>query len=494
MEKKTCNVCYDDFVLKEIVSCEKCKNTCCRDCFKQYLINSDINVSCMFSECQETKNKLSLQFIILNTDIKWMVNTYKKYLMQLLFIEEKAKMNETQDAVISYMEAFKILHKSYSSYDHLTYEFKEQMFANANACISSYGKGWENFDFLSGESRPIESFSGITYPCTSGGCIGIVSNNICRICNTDYCKDCHEKITNNYHNCDPDLIATIKIIFSGGKPCPKCAVIISKVDGCDQMFCTQCHTTFSWTTGGVRNEARHNPHYFEWLDSLKKKVPEKIKDHECSEFISYKNLMSCFFHDSIMDARKLEKRLPSIYNFYEKLPSIEHYILAFRNLHSGILYIRATSGNHANIDPIDNHKYRVQLLLNEINEKTFKKKIVTDYLNFKKFISYFNVYNMVFQFTGILFDNLWAYTHNKIEVKSFKKKYMIKFEDMLHITYVEIQKILEQANEMIDYNDKAFGKDERFMKFSRHPFVPIKMPKVEDEDEELLENDNYYDY
>ena len=31
------------------------------------------------------------------------------------------------------------------------------------------------------------------------------------------------------------------------------------------MWCTQCHTAFSWRTGEIETHVVHNPHYFQWM-------------------------------------------------------------------------------------------------------------------------------------------------------------------------------------------------------------------------------------
>jgi hypothetical protein len=64
--------------------------------------------------------------------------------------------------------------------------------------------------------------------------------------------------------CNPDDVATAKLLAKDTKPCPKCATGIFKIDGCDQMWCTQCRTAFSWRTGAIETHI-HNPHYFEWM-------------------------------------------------------------------------------------------------------------------------------------------------------------------------------------------------------------------------------------
>jgi len=100
--------------------------------------------------------------------------------------------------------------------------------------------------------------------CPVADCRGFLSTQWkCGLCDTKVCKECHEP-TNEEHLCDPDKVKSVALIEKETRPCPKCASLIYKVSGCDQMFCTECQTPFSWVTGQIETGHIHNPHYFEW--------------------------------------------------------------------------------------------------------------------------------------------------------------------------------------------------------------------------------------
>jgi hypothetical protein len=101
--------------------------------------------------------------------------------------------------------------------------------------------------------------------CSDAECRGFLSTRWkCGMCNKWTCPDCHEiKQEEKEHVCDPNNVATAKLLALDTKNCPKCQTGIFKIDGCDQMWCTQCHTAFSWKTGQIENKI-HNPHYYAW--------------------------------------------------------------------------------------------------------------------------------------------------------------------------------------------------------------------------------------
>ena len=147
-----------------------------------------------------------------------------------------------------------------------------------------------------------------TMKCPADACTGFVSQKWeCGMCQRRVCKDCHEvcggATTANdigsrhgphevcslaahesaAHVCNPDIKASVAAMSKEAKPCPRCATMISKIDGCDQMWCTQCKTAFSWRTGVIETRVIHNPHYFQYMrtaQTAQTAAPNTVPDGE----------------------------------------------------------------------------------------------------------------------------------------------------------------------------------------------------------------------
>lgn len=141
--------------------------------------------------------------------------------------------------------------------------------------VQSFGKLPLNFNQ---NGRPVSEAPKqnwtFTMKCPVTICEGFVSLNwSCGLCSVKVCKDCREaKPSEEEHMCDPVKRESVTALVKEAKPCPKCASQISKIDGCDQMWCTQCHTAFSWRSGMIEDHV-HNPHYYEWMRRNGQTIP-----------------------------------------------------------------------------------------------------------------------------------------------------------------------------------------------------------------------------
>jgi hypothetical protein len=100
--------------------------------------------------------------------------------------------------------------------------------------------------------------------CPQDDCKGYLNKEyVCGLCEKKVCKKCRIPVHDG--DCNKDTVETVKMLESETKPCPKCMARIFKIDGCDQIWCTSCHTAFSWNTGEVETGRIHNPHYYQWM-------------------------------------------------------------------------------------------------------------------------------------------------------------------------------------------------------------------------------------
>ena len=295
-ETTDCPICCNTMTKSETITCDYCQNDSCRECFQRFLLDSDK------PKCMHCNVSLKIETILLNSDKSWFSSEYKSHRKDQLMKIEKGKFQSTQLAANAYSKAQTCKHTTclnglLDNFDPYFGRFlnnrqwerakrAERIVINAIVCIQQFGRGWEDFDFESGEPRRIESLKRVDFACPVNGCHGFVSESECNMCFSKICDDCHEPINKTtVHFCNPDTVSSIKAIFKEARPCPKCAALISKIEGCDQMFCTQCHTTYSWNTSAVVDEGawHHNPHYLQWVKDNTKKIPVKIGEVNCEE-------------------------------------------------------------------------------------------------------------------------------------------------------------------------------------------------------------------
>lgn len=137
---------------------------------------------------------------------------------------------------------------------------------------------------LTGKEKEVKQF---IMKCPAEECRGFLSSAWkCGTCQKFFCADCHaqkESHQDDTHVCNPDAKATAAMIKQETKPCPKCGIRISKIDGCDQMWCVSCQTTFSWNSGQILlNTVVHNPHYYEYLRRTNNgAIPREAGDVPC---------------------------------------------------------------------------------------------------------------------------------------------------------------------------------------------------------------------
>ena len=111
-------------------------------------------------------------------------------------------------------------------------------------------------------------------PCPVDSCKGRIWKSkdtdivSCTICHARICWTCQEYMGETVeHVCDNLKVQSIQRLREASIPCPRCLIPIQKSEGCDQMFCVQCHYSFDFRTGcNIQRSQLENPHYDEYLN------------------------------------------------------------------------------------------------------------------------------------------------------------------------------------------------------------------------------------
>lgn len=282
--------------MKKQISCKLCEFSACYKCFSKYILECTMDPKCM--KC----NKPWMRKQLVDSFGQYFVShTYKKKREDVLFDVEKSMLPDTQPIAAQVLEIKKIqeqihkheheiikLQQSIGRLDIgiLDSEFEDYVTIRKNYRMQIHDHKEETYILqlrkdriygrMNSRTRSTTSrVSDIVVKCPGDDCRGFAVAKSkgfeCDLCKTVLCKDCYEPLDKTGvldktdHVCDPKTVETIKLLRKDSKNCPTCKSVIFKIDGCDQMFCTQCNTAFSWRTGEVTKGRIHNPHYYEYL-------------------------------------------------------------------------------------------------------------------------------------------------------------------------------------------------------------------------------------
>jgi len=260
-QSTNCDVCMEDFTssVRARVNCPHCDIDVCRACVRLYLMKTTQQAHCMGPDCKCTWDR---QFLIDNTLRSFVNGEYKTHRAKMLFEKEKARMPETMSAVENYRNVGKLQKKVSEDAKELDiicakYQALKNQIQLDKKKIKQYKNGDET-----GEKRVFKQKCGVE------GCLGFLSSAWkCGLCDTWTCPKCFDILGVEKecgHECDPNNVESAKMIKKETRNCPSCATAIFKIEGCDQMWCTQCHIAFSWKSGMRVNGVVHNPHFYQW--------------------------------------------------------------------------------------------------------------------------------------------------------------------------------------------------------------------------------------
>ena len=252
-----CNVCVEKYnkSTRTKTTCPYCAFEACRECCKTWVLG-ETTARCMNATCGKDWTRQHLSTAMTQVFMK---EDYKKHRENVLFDQERALLPATQPIVENIIKSEKLFHEQ----EEIRSEIRKlyQKISDIDNVRRELRNG--------GGNLPLSQRSVFIKACPDGECRGFLSSQWkCGICEKWTCPECHEikgmSRDGGDHVCNPDTVATAKLLGNDTKSCPTCGTGIHKLEGCDQMFCTLCHTGFSWKTGRIETNV-HNPHYFEWL-------------------------------------------------------------------------------------------------------------------------------------------------------------------------------------------------------------------------------------
>ena len=364
-----CKICYDTYngSSRKKCVCQYCQADYCRECVGNWLTSLLDEPRCPNELCKKGWSREYLDTVMTKV---WRDGLYREYREKLLMDRERSLLPATQPRIEAINEAKRLEKEVVSAMRSRRKEIKAQI---ALLQAEEAGLQQQVWDLQNHCTRLREGTTDVHVEkqsknfvrrCPADGCRGFLSTAWkCGVCELYSCADCHEVkgvARDSDHMCDPGNVETAKLLAKDTKPCPKCGEMITKIDGCDQMWCVSCHTAFSWKTGQVASGVVHNPHFYEWQRRQGGGAAPRVAGD-----------IPCGGMPEFSDVRRAVHKRGAAYPGWLAILEMAHRRI------SHVQHVDITALARDGINVNDNIDLRIQYLLKEVDEPDMMSTLIT---------------------------------------------------------------------------------------------------------------------
>lgn len=359
----SCSICCSDFnkSTRKAITCPSgCDFVCCKECVRKYLVSTTRDPHCMncsalfgYRFCSEHLNK------------SFMTNDYAEHRSTILLEKEISMIPDTME-IAGRRRMINDIRKKQLVIDEKRNKLYEAV-RELNKQDDRYNEEIYALERSNGSGQRRK----FIMACPGESCRGFLSSQYkCEICCLWTCNKCSTIIGDSKdvpHECSEDAVASTDLIRESTKPCPTCGIRITKISGCDQMWCVECKTAFSWKTGVIETGVVHNPHFFEYRGTNPRDGGRGLgmcNNDNVMPFHDFNNIiirpLNVFFANN---DEPIPKQISDMRYIYALYAHMNHYeLMAAR----------------ANIQALTNNEHeRVRYILGEITIDEFKAVVTS---------------------------------------------------------------------------------------------------------------------
>ena len=408
----TCPVCCSAFTVarRTPVTCAHCEFAACQECYRAYVVSSVQDPHCM--SCRRAWPR---DVIMQTFPATWLNGDFKKHRETVLVERERQLLPETQELVPTYREVQSLRAALPSKMQRL--ETLKNEWRRLSHDASRFRAARLEQHILHGDDQASGSSSrtqrrGFSCPCPVDTCRGFMDvGMLCGVCGATACNACGVLLGAQDHECDPDIKKNFDTIKKQTRPCPKCAVPTFKISGCNQMWCTSCHTAWDWESGNVVRSVIHNPHYFQYLRdrSTTGEIPRQQGDGDgeqeirCNEGRNWPSgqLVARRMGELFSTAQRV--RCDEYRTVFAEITSLQRQLV-----HLSEVEIPALQYRYRNTDNLD---LRLKYLTNELSREDFKMMLQRREKKREKDLAAREIYEVL---VNVGRDTLWAFIEARL--------------------------------------------------------------------------------